>query len=274
MGTLELTAVLDVVAFGQGDLAAYRAFHIGNDAAYVASRDVRGDDQLALHVLACDGARTVGGDNLRHLAQRHFASVAGVDKRIAHGINAVRIVFVETQHNVHRPLPLVDVADLLAAESEVDEAVEIIDGDAVLREGEPVGTHLQLGRLCLLLHRHIHQTVNAADGTLDLIAEHLQAAEVGAEEFDSYVRPCAGKHVVDAVTERLPHRDGDAGDSTEPRTDVIEELLTAASVEPELHIQFGTVDRLGMFVQLAPSCAPCRTRDLGDSEQFALHEVA
>ena len=133
-------------------------------------------------------------------------------------------------HNIHRPLPLVDVADLLAAESEVDEAVEIIDGDAVLREGEPVGTHLQLGRLCLLLHRHIHQTVNAADGTLDLIAEHLQAAEVGAKEFDSYVRPCAGEHMVDAVTERLPHRDGDDGNCvTDVHSDESDENTDDAS---------------------------------------------
>lgn len=81
-------------------------------------------------------------------------------------------------------------------------------------------------------------------------------------------------HVVDAVPERLSHGGGDARDGSQPFADVVEYLLAAAVLHGELHVEFGTIDRLGVFVQLSATRAPCSARHFGNLHQLALYQIA
>ena len=57
------------------------------------------------------------------------------------------------------------------------------------------------------------------------------------------------------MTERLADRSDHTGDFRQLGTDFLQELVLAAVFQIELHLDFGTVRGLGMFVQF-PSSSP------------------
>ena len=103
-------------------------------------------------------------------------------------------------------------------------------GDAVLGKHVAVGTHLELRRLGLLLDTDVNKSFNTVHSTLDLIAQHIEMAEVGAKHLDGNGGLGTADHVVDAVSEWLSHTGDDAGYRGQSCPHVGEEGLLATLV--------------------------------------------
>ena len=96
-------------------------------------------------------------------------------------------------------MTLIYFADFIAVESRLDEAVELLHGDAVLGKHVAVGTHLELRRLGLLLDTDVNKSFNAVYGRFNLTADGVEPTEVGAEDFDGDGGLGTADHVVDTV---------------------------------------------------------------------------
>ncbi len=269
---LELSAVLDAVAFGKLHRFGHSLLHIRHHAAHIASADIGGDDYLALHVLPADGVGAGGGDYVRHLAEGDLAPRAGVYQRVAHSFQRSGALVSEPQHHIVAALPFIDVGEFLAGEGQLHETVEVGDADAVLRECGPVGPDLYLRRGGLLLDGSVDKTLYSGDAALDGIAHHLHRSQVGAEYLDGDCGLGAGEHMVDTVSERLSDSHRHAGDGVETAAHIIEHGLLRPVLQGEVHIHLGPVGGLRVFVEVSASGAPGSARDLRDGEQLLFHQ--
>ncbi len=103
-------------------------------------------------------------------------------------------------------------------------------GDAVLGKHVAVGTHLELWRLSLLLDTDVNKSFNTVHGSFDLIAQHIETAEVRAKHLDCDGGLGATDHVVDAVPKWLSNTGDDAGYRGQSCPHVGEEGLLATLV--------------------------------------------
>ena len=251
----ELPAVFDAVAFGESYGRVDGLLDVVDNAPDVASRDVCRNYQFSLDVFARYRVRTADANHFSNFAERHFSTVGSVDECISHVVGSHRFGVADSQNQVEAALSFVDVGKFCAGEGEFDKSVKFVDGDAVASHRSAIGAHLQLRRFRLLFDRDVDESFDAGDVSLDAVAEHIHFADVGAEEFDGNGGACARQHVVDAVTERLTYRSGDARDGSHATAHVVEHLFAAAVAERKLHVDFGAVSGLRVFVEFATSGA-------------------
>ncbi len=243
-------------------------------ALHIAPGHIARNHQLALHVLAAHAARAARGNDFGHLAQGNLRPRCGGNQRIGDTLHAFRIRRFELHHQIETPLSLVDIAHLRARKSQRDEAVELLHRDAVTRQHGAVGADLQLRREGLLFHVEVHHARHIGDFGLNLVAQRVQTAQVGAEHLDSHRRLRARKDMVDTVPQRLSHRRHHARHLGQFMPHLLQERILAAVFEREPHLDFGTVHGLRMFVQFAATRAPRRAQHLVDAQQLLLQSIA
>ena len=85
---LELSPVLDAVAFWQGDFPSDHFFDFFNHASHIPSAHIGAHYSLAPYVLPADGSGASGGHYVRNLSECDLAAGSGVDKHVGHIICA------------------------------------------------------------------------------------------------------------------------------------------------------------------------------------------
>ena len=133
---------------------------------------------------------------------------------------------------------------------------------------------MPFGRQRLLFHAHVHQAVDVGDVGLDLVGDLVHTAQIGAEQLDGDVGARAGKHMVDAVTQRLPHGGGDARNGRQTCADVFHKRLARTVEQRKLDINFRAVGGLGVFVQLPAPRAARGAPHFGNLQQLGLDQIA
>ena len=109
----------------------------------------------------------------------------------------------------------------------------------------------------MLVHIHIDAALNAGNSRLNLLSGHIHLIKVIAKELDGNRGACAGKHVVDTVTEWLSDDASNARHGSHLLSDVLSNLFSRAIRGGfiEVYVDFAGVGGLRMLVQFAASGA-------------------
>ncbi len=87
------------------------------------------------------------------------------------------------------------------------------------------------------------------------VAQHLQ---VGSEHLDRYVGARAREHVIDAVRDRLPHRDVGPRQERQALSDLVQDDFLGTVAHAQVHVDLGRLHALKVLVEFGASRASCR----------------
>src|SRR5262249_47049844 len=107
-------------------------------AALVAAGDVAAHSDAPPAILAGDECLTVNYSNGSHLGQRHRHTRAAVDRQIADGRWGFQEGTAELGHDIESPLALVERANRLTAQGDVDQPIDVLDLDVVAGTQGPI----------------------------------------------------------------------------------------------------------------------------------------
>ena len=265
---LELAAELDAVAFGEGDVRGDLFADRGDGAGEFAAGRVAGDDELAAEVLAVDGVRAGGGDDVSDIAQGDFLPVRRVQHQVRDGFHRPARLVLHLECQVEGAVALVDRGDGLAFEGHADELREFGQGDSVAGQHLPPGDDVELRPLDLLLDVDVGDALDFGDGRLDLLTDGVHPVQVRTEDLDRDVRLGAGEHRVDAVGDRAADLEVDAGQDGELLPDFVGQLPAGFPLrEDEGTFELGAVDAESVLVKLGAAGLAADGEDLGDAHQ-------
>ena len=249
----ELSAILDVVALGQLDSGVYLLLNIIYNTAQVTVGNVGGDNDFPFYIFAVDRVRSHGGNHFRHVVQRNFASVVGVDHEVADFLHFVACVVLHFDDEVEALALFVHLRNHFSCQRHIHVFGKFRQGDAEFRQHFPFGLYLQLRAFDLLLHVEVGNSRNVADSSLDLVAQREHLVQVVSEEFDGDICLRTGQHRVDTVADGLTDFDVCSGDRSEFLAHFGDEFATRAVFQFKRCLDFRNVYAERVFIQFGTS---------------------
>jgi hypothetical protein len=129
------------------------------------------------------------------------------------------------------------------------------------------------GNLDLLFNGQINHARDALHAFARALRHGAQCAEMFAKDFHGDVRACAGKHVVDAVRDRLADGDVEAGDHREILAQCGKELRFGAVLHGERNFEFRGLHTLGVLIEFGAAGAAAHGGDFGKTEERLFNDA-
>jgi len=167
----KLTAIFDMITFGELDLFVHLLLDVIDHTPQVAVGYVGGNHDLTFYVFAIDGIRPHGRGYVGNITQGHFFTVLGVDHQVAYLFGFVTEVILYFHNQVETLTLFVNLRNHLSGQCHIDVFRKFRQGNAVFSQHFTFGSDFELRAFNLLFHIQVGNAGDIADGFFYLIAQ-------------------------------------------------------------------------------------------------------